>query len=95
MNLGQTAEKMCSESYVDRFIAEYQQTFIRYQKLKHFCNKIEAAQISNCVEPPHNCSLELLRKQQSIMGEYLHILEVRAVIEGVYPGALGFGDMLT
>ena len=33
--------------------------------------------------PKHDCPEDLLREQQRVMGEYLHILEVRAVIEGI------------
>ena len=33
--------------------------------------------------PIHDCPLDLLREQQNIMGEYLHILELRALIENV------------
>jgi hypothetical protein len=93
MGLIDTVEKMLSPDYKERFIAEYQQTKIRYEKLKAFNNKIEAAQRTNCdpftpvakraEEPKHDCPYETLREQQSIMGQYLHILEVRAVIEGI------------
>lgn len=86
-----TIPLMTSEDYKERFKAEYLQTKIRYEKLKAFNNKIEAAQITNCewhkgkkVEmPKHDCPSDLLKEQQHIMGNYLHILEVRAVIEGV------------
>ena len=33
--------------------------------------------------PKHDCPEDLLREQQRVMGEYLHLLEVRAVIEGI------------
>ena len=33
--------------------------------------------------PKHDCELELLREQQRFMGEYLHMLEIRAVIEHI------------
>ena len=33
--------------------------------------------------PQHDCPEELLREQQTTMGNYLRILEVRAEIEGV------------
>lgn len=86
-----TVKNMLSSDYKKRFIAEYHQTSLRYEKLKQFCNKIEGTQLYNkehCgkdfkAEPMHTCSLELLRKQQAIMGEYLHILELRAVMEGI------------
>ena len=84
-----TIEMMRSPNYKKRFKAEYLQTKIRYEKLKAFNTRIEAGERfcfggGKTVEAPkHDCPLELLREQQSIMGQYLHILEVRAVIEGV------------
>lgn len=93
VGLTDTVELMESSDYKDRFVAEYAQTKIRYEKLKAFNNKIEAARrvLSNpfecrpkdIVEPKHDCPEDLLRDQQSVMGQYLHILEVRAEIEGI------------
>lgn len=97
LTLSDTAEAMSSLNYRERFIAEYVQTKIRYEKLKAFNTKIEAAHKTVCgplcvgpaeprkvVEmPKHDCPEDLLREQQSVMGQYLHILEVRAVVEGV------------
>lgn len=84
-----TVDGMLSADYKERFKAEYQQTKIRYEKLKAFCNRIEAA-IRTCSAdtkpvpmPEHDCPLDLLRDQQRAMGEYLHCLEIRAVIEDV------------
>lgn len=79
------------EDMEERAKAERQQTEIRYEKLKAFNNKIEAAERTICVRPnaksvetpKHDCPDDLLRAQQRVMGEYLHILEVRAVIEGI------------
>ena len=45
MQLSDTKNLMESLNYKERFIAEYWQTKLRYEKLKAFCNKIEAAQI--------------------------------------------------
>ena len=39
--LKEKVELMNSEDYKERFIAEYHQVKIRYEKLKNFCNKIE------------------------------------------------------
>lgn len=97
MELKDTATMMNSEDYKERFKEEYQQTKIRYEKLKAFNNKIEAAEMTQYygpipigaevpkqVEmPKHDCPNHLLRDQQRVMGEYLHVLEVRAVIEGI------------
>ena len=85
-----TVEGMLSPDYKERFRAEYAQAKIRYERLKAYNNKIEAAQRTlapfvkkKIEEPPHDCPAEMLREQQSIMGSYLHILEVRAEIEGI------------
>lgn len=89
MELKDTVTMMNSEDYKERFKAEYHQTKIRYEKLKAFNNKIEASARTpygsrKKVEmPTHDCPSDLLRQQQSVMGEYLHLLEVRAVIEGI------------
>ena len=57
----ETVQMMLSEDYKARFVAEYRQTKIRYERLKKFCNRIEAAYRSNSkVEmPKHDCELEL------------------------------------
>lgn len=85
MELKDTVEAMTSADYRERFVAEYQQLKIRYEKLKTYCNKIEAAiRTGNPeIEPPHDCPLNLLKKQQHAMGQYLHVLEVRAEIEQI------------
>ena len=90
--LKDTIQLMESDNYKERFVAEYWQTKIRYEKLKAFNNKIEAAErtrtsYGECVKidaPKHDCPMEMLQEQQRKMGEYLHLLEVRAVIEGIY-----------
>lgn len=81
--LKDTIELMNSENYKERFIAEYWQTKIRYKKLKAFNNKIEAALLNCTAEPAHDCPLHLLQEQQAAMGKYLHMLELRAVIEKI------------
>lgn len=88
-NLSDTIELMESNNYRERFIAEYYQTKIRYEKLKSFCNKIEASDYTlyedgkTVPKPIHDCPLSLLREQQRAMGEYLHTLEIRAIIEEI------------
>ena len=104
MELKSTIDYMTSKDYKERFVAEYWQTKIRYEKLKNYNTKIEAAivlyeesggvnmegehysledKIREVVGFVGSCPYELLKQQQSIMGEYLHTLELRAVIEGV------------
>ncbi|MBQ9720990.1 MAG: hypothetical protein IJV64_09900 [Oscillospiraceae bacterium] len=83
-DLKDTEPYMESADYKERFFAEYAQTKIRYERLKAFCNRIEASHNSmNVQEPEHDCPYEMLREQQKVMGQYLHILEVRAVIEEI------------
>ena len=96
-DLKNTIVLMNSADYKERFKAEYYQTKIRYERLKAFNNKIEAANMTSHVDPypcggfcgkkvempKHDCPDYLLRDQQRTMGEYLHFLEVRAVIEGI------------
>ena len=87
--LKDTVQMMNSADYKERFKTEYYQTKIRYEKLKAFNNKIEASERTqygcqkHIEKPKHACHFDLLSQQQQTMGEYLHILEVRAVIEGV------------
>lgn len=82
--LEDTIKLMNSSDYKERFMAEYWQTKIRYEKLKKFNNRIEAATISEKVDMPlHDCPDHLLKEQQSFMGYYLNTLEVRAIIEGI------------
>ena len=83
MELKETVDLMLSVDYKERFISEYWQTKIRYEKLKNFCNKIEACEITGEEEPKHDCPLFLLREQQTAMGKYLKILEIRAEIEKI------------
>lgn len=88
--LADTVSGMTSADYKERFKAEYLQTKIRYEKLKAFNTRIEAAGRTDYKPdevrvpmPKHDCPEDLLIQQQGAMGEYLHILEVRAVIEGI------------
>jgi hypothetical protein len=88
IELRDTISLMNSGSYKKRFVAEYWQTKIRYERLKALNTKIEAANFTqhrdNGVDMPlHECPEDLLSDQQSVMGQYLHILEVRAEIEGI------------
>lgn len=91
MDLKDTVKMMTSDDHKERFKAEYYQTKERYERLKAFNTKIEAAtatamSIGNKQKieiPEHVCPDYLLCEQQHKMGEYLHILEVRAVIEGI------------
>lgn len=66
-------------AYVSRMIAEYHELQDKYTKLHRMLVKHEAGTLD--FEP--TCPIELLEHQANVMGEYLHILEVRAEIENV------------
>ena len=87
MNLKDTVELMLSTDYKERFIAEYLQTKERYERLKRFNNKIKANREvpwnPPCPDLEFDCSVEMLLEQQRLMGEYLNILEIRAIIEKI------------
>lgn len=74
-----TVMLMNSADYKERFVAEYWQTKIRYEKLHEMTVKYQA----NKLNFTPNCSLDVLLKQQSAMGQYLNALEVRAEIENI------------
>lgn len=78
MELKDTVEGMNSADYKERFIAEYTQTKIRYNKLKKFIGRIKYAKYADQPEPKHDCPVDLLEKQAIAMGLYIAILEVRA-----------------
>lgn len=79
-----TVEGMLSEDYKERFKAEYQQTKIRWERLKAFNAKILASKINvETEEPKHDCPDGLLLDKEKTMRKYLDTLELRAVIEGV------------
>ena len=74
-----TVELMASDDYKENFKAEYYQTEIRYNKLHEMIVRYEANTLN--FEP--KCSIDILKKQASYMGDYLYMLEVRAEIEGI------------
>ena len=74
------------EDWKERLKAEYTQTKERYEKLKAYNNKqeVEAHLLNDVAEEPEDIySRILLKKQQSAMGEYLHILELRAELHHI------------
>lgn len=83
--LRDTIQDMTSDDYKRRFVAESEQTKIRYEKLKAFNTGIEArmrALLSGDVPDPTS-PYDALSDQQSAMGQYLHFLELRAPIEHI------------
>ena len=88
--LNKTIPLMESGDYRQRFIAEHWQTRIRYEKLRAFNRRIEAAlRTAHCdpsvrVEmPKHDCPDILLIDQEDTMLRYLNLLEERAIIEKI------------
>ena len=79
MELKDTCELMNSDSYKYRFIAEYHQTKIRYEKLHKMVVSYEAGTLQ--FEP--TCPIYLLKRQLRHMGKYLYVLETRAELEGI------------
>lgn len=79
MTLADTIKGMQSPDYKERFVAEYQQLKIRYERLREMVIKYEAGTLS--FQP--DCPLGLLNNQLRAMGNYLRCLEVRAQIEKI------------
>ena len=77
--LNDTVVLMNSPDYTERFIAEYWQTKIRYDKLHAMLVKLEAQKLDFVPK----CSFTLLSEQAARMGAYLRCLEVRAEIEEI------------
>lgn len=83
MELKDTVELMLGKDYKNRFKAEYHQLKIRFEKLKNVVNHYDAAVMTGKEPPKYDCPIPLLKDQLRAMAEYLHILEVRAMIEQV------------
>lgn len=79
LTLAQTVTKMLSDDYKDRFVAEYYQTKIRYDKLRNLITQVAAGTAK--ITP--TCSLQVLETQLGDMDQYLADLEVRAQIEDI------------
>lgn len=79
LTLADTIPYMNSSDYKDRFIGEYWQTRIRYDKLHDMTVRYEAGKLN--FTP--SCPLDLLKEQKKYMGMYLNKLEVRAILEEV------------
>lgn len=76
--LEKTVPDMLSSDYKDRLKAEYHQTRIRYHRL------CKAIKLLECGEKgKENNSLALMKRQKSIMHDYITVLVERATIEDV------------
>ena len=65
--------------YKGRMKAEYKELKERYGNLHKMLVKYDAGKL----EFTPTCPIELLKEQAAVMGRYLYILEMRAIIEGV------------
>ena len=79
LTLADTIPYMNSSDYKDRFIGEYWQTKIRYDKLHDMTVRYEAGKLN--FTP--SCPLDLLKEQKKYMGLYLNKLEIRAILEEI------------
>jgi len=83
------------EDWKERLKAEYAQTKERYEKLKAYNNKLSIdARLGrgfgdSKTHPSHeecrkqDVREQLLKQQQTVMGEYLNVLELRAELEEI------------
>ena len=65
--------------YKERMRNEYIELKDKYDKLHRMLVKYDAGKL----DFTPTCPIELLREQAATMGKYLHILETRALIDGV------------
>lgn len=78
-DLKDTIDLMLSNDYGDRFVAEYQQTKIRYEKLNAMLEKYYAGKLEFEPDSP----VWLLKQQRDTMRAYLNILETRSEKERI------------
>lgn len=86
--LKDTIEAMTSKDYKERFIAEFIQTKIRYEKLKNLLNTHNAKDFiakakSEEFQDFMKCPIGLLENQLELMNNLLRLYETRAWIEGI------------
>lgn len=77
--LSETLEMMVSEDYKKRFIAEYWQLVIRYEKL---CQMLKAWDNDKLDFEP-TCPRSTYNMQIKAMSDYIAVLEARAVMENI------------
>ncbi|MBR3208844.1 MAG: hypothetical protein IKF82_01105 [Bacilli bacterium] len=79
MKLEDTKELMCSSDYKARFVAEYYQNKIRYEKLKTMCEKWDEGKL----EFQPTCPREIYNAQLHFMKCYIEVLQNRAKMEDI------------
>lgn len=65
--------------YKTRFVKEYWETFRRLTRLREFIVKYEEGKLSVSVKTP----IEVFKRQEKAMEEYLDVLETRAKLEDI------------
>ncbi|MDY2736356.1 crAss001_48 related protein [Intestinibacter sp.] len=79
MELKDTVDLMLSESYKDRFKAEYYQLRIRHDRLQ---DMLECYKDKTLIFTP-KCSYDMLHTQLVYMECYMNVLEERAKVENI------------
>lgn len=77
--LKETVDLMLSDDYKERFLAEFMQLKIRYEKLRAMLNKWDEGTLE--FEP--TCPRDMYDRQIEGMETYLDVLADRAALEGV------------
>ena len=77
--LKETVELMLSDDYKERFLAEFMQLKIRYEKLRDMLNRWDNGELD--FEP--TCPRDMYDRQIEGMETYLDVLADRAALEGV------------
>lgn len=73
-------------SWKNRIKTEYEELHEKYLKLKAYNTKREVTRCTGPyekVDPSVDFDDTLLTRQQGVMGEYLHILELRAALHDI------------
>lgn len=78
-DLNETILLMTSKDYKQRFIAEYEQTRIRLEKLTRMCDKWDKGEL----DFTPTCPRDLYNEQLTYMRGYLKVLRTRAHLEGI------------
>lgn len=79
MELKDTVALMTSNAYKERFIAEYCQVKIRYEKLKYMLERWD----DGILDFIPTCPRSTYDLQIAAMKDYIAILETRAAMEGI------------
>lgn len=77
---------MNDTSWKDRIKTEYEELHEKYLKLKAFNTKCEVKRCTTHyekVDPSVEYDDALLSRQEEVMREYLHLLELRAVLHDI------------